>query len=264
MQAMPPTLAPEPEPAKTSLIARLLNVFAVPGEVFDEIKASAHSPANWLVPAIVGCAVGVISVFIVLSQPAIEQQIREKQQQAMDKQFDKMVQAGKLTRDQADRQKEMAEKFMGPTMMKLSGAVAAAIWSFARVFLWGLVLWLLGLWLLRVRFSYLKALEIAGLAGMIGALGTIVKLLLQVNLSNLTSSPSLAIVVKDFDPKNPWHMVLAGLNVFDFWQVAAMALGLSRLARVPFARAGFAVFGVWVLFSSVFLAFTAATQRLFG
>ena len=99
---------------------------------------------------------------------------------------------------------------------------------------------------------------------MIGALGTIVKLLLQVNFSNLASSPSLAMAVKDFDSKNPWHLVLAGLNVFDLWQVVVLALGLARLASVSFARAGFAVFGFWVIFSSVMIAYAAGVQRLFG
>jgi hypothetical protein len=258
----------EPSPANraptTSLAARLMNVFATPSEVFEEVKASPHTAGNWLVPALIGSVVGVISVFIVLAQPAIQQQLREKQDQAIEKRLDKMVQAGQLTRQQADQQKGIAEKFMGPTVMKISGAFAAVFWSFARVFLWALVLWGLGMWLLRVRLEYLKALEVAGLAGMIGVLGTIVKLLLQVNLSNLASSPSLAIAVKNFDGTNPWHLVLAGLNGFDLWEVAVMAVGLARLARVPFARAGFSVFGVWVIWSSAIITFAAAMQRLFG
>ena len=241
-----------------------MNVFAVPGEVFEEVRASAHAAGNWLVPALLGSVVGVISVVVALSQPAIQQQLREQQTQLIEKRLDKMVEAGKITRQQADQQKEITEKFMGPMMMKISGSFAAAFWSFGRVFLWGLGLWLLGQWLLRVDVGYLKAVEIAGLAGMIVVLGTMVKLLLQVNLSSLTSSPSLALAVKTFDPQNPWHLVLAGLNVFELWSVALLALGLARLAGVSFARAGFAVFGVWVLVSSAMIAFAAAVQRLFG
>lgn len=241
-----------------------MNVFAMPGEVFEEVKAAAHAAGNWLVPALIGSLVGVVSVFIVLSQPEIQQQLREQQDQAIEKRLDKMIKAGQMTRQQADQQKEVAAKFMGPAIMKISGAIAATFWSFARVFLWALVLWLLGRWLLSVRFGYLKAAEIAGLAGMIGVLGTLAKLLLQVNLSNLASSPSLAIAVKNFDAQNPWHLVLAGLNVFDLWELAVMALGLARLAGVPFVRAAFPVFGVWMIWSSVLIGIAAAMQRLFG
>lgn len=264
----PPLMDQSPLPADnapaTSLAARLMNVFAVPGEVFEEVRASAHSVGNWLVPALVGSVVGVLSIIIVFSQPAIQQQFREQQEQALEKRLNKMVQAGQITRQQAEQQKEMAGRFMGPMMIKISGSVAAGFWSFARVFLWALVLWLLGLWVLRVRFGYLKAAEIAGLAGMIGVLGTLVKLLLQVNLSNPASSPSLALAVKTFDPQNPWHLVLAGLNVFDMWELGLLALGLARLTGVPFARAGLPVLGVWVLLSSLMIAFAAVMQRAFG
>ena len=241
-----------------------MNVFAVPGDVFDEVKASAHNAGNWLMPAFLGAVVGVFSVFFVFSDPAILRPIQEQQEQALEKRLDKMVQAGQITRQQADEQKKMAEKFMGPLMMKISGSVGAVFWSFARVFLWGLVLWLLGRWLLQVRFGYLKAVEIAGLAGMIAVLGTLVKMLLQVNLSSLTSSPSLALAVKTFDPTNPWHLVLAGLNVFDLWELGLLAFGLARLTGVPFARAALPVMGVWVLFSSALIALASIVQRLFG
>jgi hypothetical protein len=91
-----------------------------------------------------------------------------------------------------------------------------------------------------------------------------VKLLLQVNLSNLTSSPSLALAVRTFDPTNPWHLVLAGLNLFDLWELGLLALGLARLTGVPFARAGLPVLGVWVVLSSLMIAFAAVMQRAFG
>lgn len=258
---------PPPPAAKApamSLAARLLNVFAIPGDVFEEVKAAPHAAANWLVPALIASLVGTISVLIVLAQPAIQQQIREKQDRAIEQQLEKQIKAGKLTREQADQQRAMAEKFTGPIFMKISGTTGAIFYSFARLFLWALVLWLLGLWLLKVRFKYLKAVEIAGLAGMIGVLGTIVALLLKVNLSNPASSPSLALVVGDFDAKNPLHLLLAALNLFDLWQVWVLALGLARLTGVPFVRAGFAVFGFWVIWSSIWISITTALGRLAG
>jgi hypothetical protein len=247
-----------------SLTARFLNVFAVPGDVFDEVKASPHAAANWLVPAIIASLAGVLTVLIVLSQPAIQQQIREKQERAVEQRLDKMVKAGQITREQANQQQAMAEKFMGPTLMKMAGAASAVAYSFARVFLWALVLWLIGLWLLKVRVGYLKTAEVVGLAGMIGVLGTIVTLLLRVNLSNPASSPSLALAVGEFDPKNPLHLLLAAVNLFDLWQIWVMALGFSRLASVSFARVGFLVFGFWVIWSSVWISISAALGRLAG
>ena len=245
-----------------SLAARLVNVFAVPGDVFNEVKAAAHSAANWLVPILIACAVGVASVAIVFSQPAIQQQIREKQTAAMEKKFDQLVEAGKMTRDQANRQVEAMEKFLGPTMLIVSGSFGVVSWSFARVFFWALVLWLSGRWLLKSHFGYLKAAEVVGLATMIGVLGLIVKTLLQVNFSNPAASPSLALTVGEFDEKNVMHMLLAMLNLFDLWEVGVLGAGLARLAGATWARATLPVLVVWMILSAALGTLSALAMRL--
>lgn len=257
MSEMPPDA---PKPPAMSLPARLLNVFAAPGEVFDDVRASARCTANWLAPVLLACVIAAASAIVVASQPAIQQQIREQQEGAVEKQ----VQAGKMTREQADQQLAMMQKFVTPTLMSIFGAAAAIVISFISLFGWSLVLWLAGLWFLKTRFNYMKAVEVVGLATMIGVLGTIVKLLLQVNLSNPASSPSLALAVKDFDPKNTLHLVLAGLNAFDIWRVVVMSVGLSRLAGSPFARAAVPVLGFWLLWSAVVLALSVMAMKMAG
>lgn len=267
MSEAPPPLPPDvsPPPATgTSLGARLLNVFAVPGEVFEEVKNSPHRIGNWLFPALLGGLVGAIALIILFSQPPIVQKIQEQQEQALEKSFDKAIKDGKMTQQQADQQKEAMAKFLGPTTMKIMGSIAAIVISFARVFFWAVVLWLLSRWLLHAQFDYLKTVEVVGLASVISILGTIVKLLLQVNFSNVASSPSLALMVHDFDPNNPLHMLLGALNLFDFWELIVMAIGIARLAGVPFFRAGFTVFGFWILWSALQIMFATSMKHAFG
>lgn len=260
----PPPLPEAPAPAAPSqppmsLAARLVNVFAVPGEVFDDAKAAKPATTNWLVPALLACVIGVVSALIMFSQPAIQQQLREQQEKAMKPELDKQVAAGKMTQAQADQAIEMMEKFTGPTMMKIFGSVGAVFVSFIRVFWWGLVLWLLGKMVLKVQFGYMKSVEIAGLASLIAVLGAIVSLLLIVNLGKLFSTPSLALTVGDFDLKNKGHLLLGTVNLFTLWQLAVMAIGLSRLASVPFARAMLPVFGFWIVWTLV-LVFSGLGQ----
>src|ERR1051325_3315093 len=238
-----------PQPPRTSLPARLLNVFAVPGEVFCEVKASAASAANWLVPVLLLAISGAVSAVIIFSQPAIQQQIREQQSKVLDKQ----VQAGKMTREQADQAIGMIEKFTGPTMLKIFGGVAAVMTSFVRVFWWALVLWLFGKWFLKAQFDYAKTLEVAGLALMISMLGTIVTVLLTVNLARMFATPSLALAVHDFDATRKSHLFLGAANVFSVWQVGVFAAGLARLANVPFLRAAFLIFAYWFMQESFFI-----------
>src|SRR5574341_368923 len=103
---MPP-VAPEPPAPATSLFERLTNVFVAPGEVFDEVKSSRSSVANWLVPVILSALVGVASVFVIFSQDNIVQQVREQQELALEKQLAHMP--------KAQREKVIAasQKFLG-------------------------------------------------------------------------------------------------------------------------------------------------------
>ena len=232
-----------------SLAARLLNIFAVPSEVFLDIRSAPHSVSNWLVPIILSSLVGVFSALVIFSQPTIQVQIREQQAKAMDSQ----VKAGKMTQAQADQSQAMIDKFMGPAFLKVVGSVGAVVSSVTRVFWWAFVLWLMGQLFLKVRFPYSKAVETAGLVMMISVLGMIISLLLIVNLGKLFAAPSLALAVEDFDVQRKSHVALGAANVFSFWFVGLMALGLAKLADVPFARAGFLVFGFWILQEMFFI-----------
>ena len=141
--------------------------------------------ANWLAPALIYIMVGVISAFVIFSQPAIIQQIRDQQAKVMDQQ----VKAGKLTQAQADQALSVMDKFAGPTMLKIFGSVGAVFGSFVHVFWWAFVLWLMGLLFLKTKIPFLKTVEVAGLTTMILALGAVVTILLTVITGKLGMSP---------------------------------------------------------------------------
>jgi hypothetical protein len=220
----------------------MLNVFAVPGEVFNEVKGSRPATSNWLVPVIFMTIVGVLSALVIFSQPAIVQQIREAQEKAIEQK----VQQGKMTQQQADQAEAVMDKFMGATFFKIFGVVGSVFASFWRVFWWGLVLWLMGRKIFKAEVAFSKALEVAGLAMMISVLGGIVAVLLSVNLSRAIATPSLALAVQNFDMTRKSHWFLGAANVFSFWQVGVTSVGLARLAGVPFLRAAWVVATFWV------------------
>jgi hypothetical protein len=122
-----------------------------------------------------------------------------------------------------------------------------------RVLWWAFILWLLGRWLLKVRFGYPKALEVAGLGVMIGVLGTIVMLLLMVNLPSLFATSNLSLAVSDFDASRKSPLLLGVANVFAFWLMGVLSVGLGKLAGVPFLRAAWFVFAAWLIQESCFI-----------
>jgi hypothetical protein len=234
-----------PPAPQTSLGARLLNVFASPGEVFEEVKAAPPSFANWLVPAVLLSIIGVIFSMLVFSQPAIVQSVKEQQEKKMDE----LVKAGKMKQEDAER----AEQFTGPTTIKLFTSVYWLFITFGRVFWWALVMMLLGRWFLHARFGYGKALEVSGLAIMISLLGAIVAMLLIVKFERLTATPGLGFVISDFDATRKSHWFAGAANVFSIWQVCVLAVGLSRLAGVRFTKAALLVFVYWILQETILI-----------
>ena len=232
-----------------SWAARLMNVFATPGEVFQDVKTAPASAATWLVPVVLFILVGVLSVLVIFSQPAIVQQVREQREKAIEQQ----VKAGKITQAKADQYTAAFDKFMGPTMFKLFGSVGVVFAGFVRVIWWAFILWLLGRWVLRVHLDFKKTLEVAGLATMVVVLGSVVALLLTVNIGRLGVGPSLALAVKDFDLNRKSHLVAGAVNFFAFWQLAVTSVGLAKLANVPFVRAAWVVFAYWLLQESILI-----------
>ncbi len=242
------TTAPIPEPQAavpqtpaTSLAGKLFNVIAAPGEVFSEITAAPARAANWLVPALIYAVIGVVSVCIMFTQPAIQQTIHDQQVKALDQR----VQQGKMTQAQEDQALQVMDKFMGPTMLAAFGSVAMVMYSFASIFWWALVLWLLGRWFLKARLGYLKVVEVAGLASVILVLGIIVATLLAVILGRLYGGPSLGLLVSDFDPAKRVHLLLGAANAVYFWHTAVLGVGLAKLSGGSTAKAVMVVFTYW-------------------
>jgi hypothetical protein len=230
-----------PSSAATPLGTRLTNVFVAPGEVFDEIKASPPTPANWWAPTVIAIIAGVIYSMVVFSQPAVIQNMKD----AQEKKMQEMVATGKMTQAQADQSSQVTEKFMTPTFFKAIGILAVVIFSPVFLFLFAGVLWLLGRYVLRGNFEYMKAVEVAGLAGMISALGGIVSMLIAVIYANPAMTPSLALFVSHFDPQNKVHLLLSALNVMTLWYIAVLAIGLTRLSGAAFWKTAVWLYGLW-------------------
>lgn len=259
MDETPPSIPVEsPGPQPTTLTARLFNVFATPGEVFEEIKVSPPCTANWVVPALIAVAVSWLAAVVVFSQDSIKHQVSEISAQAIEKQIEAM----KPSEAQADQMRAAAEKF-GGIGQKIGAYVSPVVVAFAVPFIWGGLFWLVGTIVFKQGVSYMKSVEVVGLSGMIGVLEIVVRSLLMVSMGSLFAGPSLALLVKDFDPQNMLHGLLAVANVMTLWWLVVYAIGLARLVRTALWKAAVWVFGIWALYTGVLLGLAFAVQAVF-
>jgi hypothetical protein len=235
-----------PQPVAMSLAARLLNVFAVPGEVFAGVMAGRFHLGNWLLPALLLAVVGILTANVKSSHPGIQRQIRAKLDQQA-KTMEEQVKAGKLRQADVDRLQAVTRILSNPLISRTAGSIAAVIFGPALVFWWAFLLWLLGRRYLKVQVGYLKALEVAGLALMISVLGGIVMLLLVIDLPKLLAIPGAMLVFTDLETAQKSRLLGAVDLLFLAWLVGVLSVGLAKLAGVPFLRAAWFVIAVSVI-----------------
>jgi hypothetical protein len=226
-----------------SLSSRLANVYASPVEAFRDIREKEVRHANWVVPLVLGCMVGILYVVVMFTKTDYTQVVRDQQIAAMQQQ----VEEGEITQEAMDQGLAASERFMTPKIMAIFGSFAAVIGGVAFTFFLGFVLWLLSRLIFKPQLQFFKAMEIVGLSAMISVLGGIVSALLMA----ITGSPQMslgpALFVSDFNPANKVHAILAALNVFAFWYVGILALGLAVVTRHSIKKTGLVLFFGWAV-----------------
>ena len=233
-----PTMDEKPAAGLTSLGDRLINVFVSPGEVFEEAINTPSTPANWLVPILITCLAGAISFLFIFEQPSLRAQLTSGET------FQNAPSARSQLIEGAHSQ---FEENASLARAKLSGEVAIVGTSFIGSFWSALVLWLMGRFLLKARFSFMKALEIVGLTGMILVLSTITTSLLVFATEDAFAKPALSLLLREFDPTNKFHLLLSMLDVTSFWTAAVLSIGLAKLSKVTVVESAFWVFGYWIV-----------------
>jgi hypothetical protein len=247
----------EPAPA-SSLGARLFNVYAAPGEVFDELGSRPPATANWLVPMLLLMVVSAVGAWLVFSQPAFQQQ----QDEAQAKFVQRLVEKGKVPPEAV-----AAQDTQGPrsSLKYTLGPVAGAIVTSVAAPFWGaLLLWIIGAKLLKGGFSYLKALEAAGLACMIDVLGALVKTLLILATANLYASASPILGLREVDWFKPAHLALASLDLFALWLYGVRALAMARLGKLSLGVCLVWMFGCYAALAALMIGVMLAFRTLFG
>ncbi len=203
----------------------IMNVFSSPAEAFQGLRESESRAMLWLIPLILMILLSSISTYVVLSNETLKNQVVESRDRAIQRQVD----AGKITQEQADQQKEGMERLGG--MFVAIGIVTNVILLTVGLFVAGLFLWLSGKLVLKSTAGYGKHLEVYGISCWIGLLGGIVTLLMIVGLNSIYASPGAGLAVyASFDPMSTTHKILASLNIFSVWQAVIIGIGLGKLS----------------------------------
>lgn len=249
-----------PPATSPGLFARLANIFVAPGETFAAVKDAPVAHANWVAPAIVFVLVSWLVAGLMFSSENIQQEMREVQRVAMQKQFQKFIDQGKMTQAQVDQSIAQTEHLSG-VFQAIGGVVTPVVSAGVLPFWGGFVLWAGSHLMMRRPFPFMKGVEIAGLTLVIGALGALVKGLMCVAKGTMFTGLGAVLLLNPYDPTNQVHNTLAMIEVFALWALAVKSVGLARLCEGSLLKAAIWVFGVWLVLTGGMLGIAWAVQR---
>lgn len=258
---VPPVMGPRPsetghwEPPVWSVPGRMVNVFGVPGQVFEDVLRSRPDPGNWLWPALLGLLVGFVGGWMLWAHPAVRQGLVERQRATLERR----VESGALAREEADQRLRRMEEIMASAPVRGMAAGAAGVGSGLRFLFWGALLWGVGRWAFGVGVPWGRCCELAGLASLVGVMGQVLELMLLVPVE--APRPEItdpAQVVPVAASRGSWVLGLVQ-GLFGFWQVAVMGVALSKLTGVQWIRALWVLLGLWLVW--VFLLLLAGWVR---
>lgn len=237
-----------------SVTDAVIGVITSPGETF-ETMAAAKRKNYWLLSVIVSIVIGLIAAFIFFKDEQLMSGLMDKQRTQLEKQMEEKVKEGKMSPEQSRQTIEQAEKFMDPKSLffKIIGYGGAAIVPILMLFVLSLI-YLLFLKMFKAEIDFGNIMNIVGLPMIITAIGAIVGLVLSVLLGKLAAvSPAL------LHSDGKLGDFLMKFDLFTIWYYAAVAIGLSKFAKISSGKAYGLVFGVWVFW----VLFTGALGLIF-
>ncbi|MEX2116093.1 MAG: YIP1 family protein [Bacteroidota bacterium] len=225
MDNQEPTMTPE----DSSLGTTIANVFASPTEAFQGLNNAPPKAMNWVLPMILMAALGVLFVYLIFTNEVIKAQIFDMQAQ----QFDKAVQDGSMTQQQADQiRDQMGQTGIG--LFMVFGSLPILIFTAAYFFVGALFLWLSAKILWKSPVKYGKFLEVYGIATWIGVLGTVITMGTVLGMNSMFATPSLGLLFADsYNPLDTMHKFASAINIFSIWQALVTGIGISVLAGKP-------------------------------
>jgi hypothetical protein len=243
------TPAVETLPNPSSLFTRISNVLASPGEVFSELAIQPVQTSSWVIPLFLMIIIMVGSVVFMFSNATLRNQALEKQREAVQK----MVEEGKVTQEQADRQTQMMESSSIVTVFAAGSALGMAVIIF---FLIPFVLWICAKLFLHFGGGYLKIVEMYGLTAIVGFLGGIVTILMMNIFGTMYASPGgwLAIM-QSYNPNNFVHNIISAINIFTIWQVTILGIGLAKISGKETGKGMGLAFGLYAVLVVVIVGF---------
>lgn len=185
-----------------------------------------------------------------MTNDEINFQVKQKQNEQLQKTFDNMVESGQLTREQANQQMETAKERMAMSQGPIGWifqTIGIFIFGFIAFFLVVTIHFAFSRFALRGNGNFKSALVPNGLAAYISIIQVILTAIVAMSLGKLMSDLSVASLA-GIEKSTFAGWALGKLEPFSIWAYSVVSIGLAKMFRSDSKGKYFLlVFGVWIL-----------------
>lgn len=233
---------------------KLVGIFSEPGKTFESIAKFPIKTIDWVLPVMAMLVVVIISQFIMAGNPQLKAEMKQKQMEVVEKQFQEQVDKGTMTKEEADDQLQKTEDQMD----KMSGTIGK-VFTAISILVFGFIVYLViaGFYFLFVKFilkadgTYKHVLLTTGLTSYISIISVILATIFSIVSGKLSRDVSAASLFS-MDTKTLVGFLFAKVDIFSIWVYFVIALGMTKLFNAGDSKKYYYfIFGAWIIWSFI-------------
>lgn len=243
---------------------KIVGVISEPSNLFSKLAFLNTKATDWLLPLLLLIIVAIASTFIYMSNPEIKMEMQQQQEKAMREQFDKMVESGQMSREQADEQLEKSSEFVSnPMFMYLIPSISV----FVIMLLWFFVFTTLAFLIAKFAFkgdgSYSQAMTAMGLPLYISVFQSILLVIVGILMGKMLTGLNPASLM-GMELKTLPGFLLSRLDVFSIWFYIVVGIAFAKMFKSDNVKKYiFTSIGVWLVFMFIIFGL-AQVSPVFG
>jgi hypothetical protein len=234
---------------------KMIGVFTEPGKTFEKTSLFPARTIDWFLPMLILLVLVAISQIILLNNPEIAYQVRQKAVERIEQNFSEAVKNGQMTQEQADQQMDRILEQMDQgrgTVGMIIQSVSILVIGFIIFFIMAGLHFFFAKVVFKGEGVYASSLVANGLSAYIGIVAVILGAILSLVLGKMLPDLSVASFF-DSDKSEFMGWILGKLDIITIWTNVVLSIGLAKMFRSKSMMKYFLmVFGIWILGSLLF------------
>ena len=240
---------PTDETQELSHTDKIVGVITEPTNLFSKLAFLNTKVTDWLLPLFALIVVAIAATFIYMSNPEIKLEMQQQQEKAMREQFDKMVESGQMTREQADEQIDSTMEMMGGSgMMQVFSSIGILVVMLVWFFVFTTIAFLIAKFAFKGDGGYSQAMTAMGLPLYISVLQSIILIIVGMLMGKMLTGLNPASLT-GMDIKSLPGFLLSRLDVFSIWFYVVVGIAFAKMFKSDNVKKYiFTSIGVWLVF----------------